>query len=86
MYAGCYTGKQIKSKRVGSITGDYESSQNGISALTTHVNGVDCALGEGGDLHLPTAHANHPTDLVQNHPHLHSLFMQKSFLFIQFIK
>ena len=58
------------SRDVGSITGDCESCQNEISALTIHVTGVDF-----------TAHANHPPDTVQDHPHLHSLFMQKSFIY-----
>ena len=48
---------------VGSITGDCESCQNEISALTTRVNRVNFALGQGDDLHLPMAHANHPPDL-----------------------
>ena len=61
-----------------SITDDCESCQNEISALTMSTNGVDFALGQGGDLQLPTPCANHhPT--VQNQPHLHSLFMEKSF-------
>ena len=36
---------------VGSVTGDCESCQNGISALTTCVNGGDFALDLGNDLH-----------------------------------
>ena len=39
-----------------------ESCQNESSALTTNVNGVDFALGHGGDLHSSTAHTNHNSD------------------------
>ena len=49
---------------LGSITGYCESCQIEISAFTTCVNGVDVALGQGCDLHLPTALANHPPDQV----------------------
>ena len=35
---------------MGSITRDCESCQSDISALTTHVNGGDFALGQGGDM------------------------------------
>ena len=35
----------------GSITVDCESCQNETSALTSHVNWTDFALGQGGDLH-----------------------------------
>ena len=45
-------------------TNDYESCQNEISALTTWVNGVDFALGQGGDVHFPMAHVNQHTDPV----------------------
>ena len=36
---------------VGNITGDCKSCHNEMSALTTPVNGVDVALGQGRDLH-----------------------------------
>ena len=49
------------------ITDDCESCQNAISALTTHVSGVDFALGPGG-----MAHANHP--------HLHLFFSCKKWV------
>ena len=42
------------SRDVGNKTGDCESCQNEILALTTHVNEVDFALGQGGDLHFCT--------------------------------
>ena len=69
-----------------SITGDCESCQKEISPLTTHVNEGDFALGQGGDLHLPTAHANHCPDPVQHHPHLHLLLMQKYFIIMPKVK
>ena len=52
-----------------------ELCQNEISALTTHGNEVDLALGWVGDLPSP----NHQPNQVQNQPHFHSLFMEKSF-------
>ena len=61
------------------ITADFESYQNEISALATHVNGVDFALGKDGDLHLLMARANHHTDPVHNQPHLQKLWVQNSF-------
>ena len=61
---------EIKSNQsnVESITDDCEPFQNDISALTS-VHGVYFALGQGGDLHPG-----------QNQPHLHSCFIQKSFI------
>ena len=70
---------EFKSKHVESVTGDFESCHNEISALTMSVNGGDFALGLCGDLHTPMAHANHHHDSVQNHTHLHKLFVQQSF-------
>ena len=57
---------------MGSITHGCELCQNETSPLTTRVNVCDFAL----------ARANHYPDQVQNHPHLHLLFMQKSFIFV----
>ena len=38
---------------MGSITDDCKLSQNEISALTTSVNVIDFAPGQGGDLYEP---------------------------------
>ena len=68
-----------------NITGVGESCQNEISALATHVNGIDFALGQKDDLHDPLPHANLSLHLQQNQPQLHSLFMEKSCIHLTFI-
>ena len=57
---------------LAAVTDDCELCQNEISALTTNVNGVDGALGHGGDLHSPSA--------CTKSPHLYSLFVHNSFI------
>ena len=43
-YGQSHKWNQLKSKDVTHVTGDCESCQNEISALITHVNGIDFAL------------------------------------------
>ena len=81
MWTEYYKCNQIKSKHVRSTTDDCESCQNEISALAMSVNGTIFALDQGGDLHSCTDHANHhyDSDPVQNYPHLHAMWVLKSF-------
>ena len=49
------------------------------SQLMSIGNGGYFALGQGGDLHSPIAHANRHPNPKQTHPDLDAFFMLKSF-------
>ena len=64
---------EIKSKHVRSVTGDFESFQNEISALTTRINGGDFTLGQGGDLHPPKSRPFIHTEILHLCIHIQSV-------------